>query len=106
MKVIFYRGDDHQIKFKLKNFAGEIEQMYFTVKCKAGTKRLQKKLNDGITKEDEYYIVTFVPSDTDNLPCYLNMIYDIEIITGGKKFTLVKDEFVILEDVTTPKDEV
>lgn len=106
MKISFFRGDDHEVKFRFPNFNGTIEMIYLTVKCSEKTTRLQKKLGDGIELVDNYYVVTFVPDDTNNLPCYLKMTYDIEIITGGKKYTVLKDEFEIEEDITLPKDEV
>lgn len=106
MKISFFRGDDHQVQFKLKNFTATIEKMFFTVKCKEKILRIQKKLNDGIEFDGEYYVISFVPEDTNNLGCYLKMVYDIQIEVGGKKITIIKDEFEILEDVTTPKEEV
>lgn len=106
MKISFYRGDDHLVKFRFPNFNGVIEKIYLTVKCVDKKVILQKKLNDGIELENGYYVVTFIPEDTNKLPCYLKMVYDIEIITNGKKTTVIKDDFEIKEDVTLPEDEV
>lgn len=106
MKISFFRGDNHEVKFRFPNFNGTIDKIYLTVKCSEKKTRLQKKLNDGIKLEDNYYVATFVPEDTNDLPCYLKMVYDIEIITGGKKYTVIKDEFEIQEDVTLPENEV
>ena len=106
MDISFTRGDDHQIKFKFKNFTGTIEKMWFTVKCKNKYVRVQKKLGDGIELIDGKYVVTFVPKDTEGLFCDIEMVYDIQIITGGKKYTVLKGEFILDEDVTTPDCEV
>lgn len=106
MEIKLFRGNDHQVKFKFKNFTGTIDKMYFTVKCSSGKRRLQKKLDDGIAKENEWYVITFVPKDTNDLECYLKMTYDIEIVVEGKTYTVVKDRFVLDEEVTRPEDEV
>lgn len=106
MTIKFFKGNDHQTKFRFPNFNGKIDDVYFTVKCLKGTKRLQKKLNNGIKFEDGYYIITFVPNDTKNIICELNMDYDIKIITGGKRYTVIKDKFVIEDVVTQIEDEV
>lgn len=106
MDIRFFRGDDHKVRFKFKNFTGPIEKMYFTVKCTNGRPRIQKKLHNGISEDNGIYCIEISPSDTDNLPCTLDMVYDIEIITGGEKKTVAKGAFNIEEDVTTPDCEV
>lgn len=106
MKIKFYRGDDHQEKFRFKTFTGTIENMFFTVKCADKCPRIKKRLGDGIELIEGWYYLTFLPSDTNDLMCNLEMEYDIEIITGGKKFTVQKGIFVLEEDITTPDCEV
>ena len=106
MDISFYRGDDHKVRFKFKNFTGTVEKMFFTVKCSNRQARLKKNLNDGISFDGEYYCIEFSPADTDNIPYYLDMIYDIEIIVGGEKKTIAKGKFILEEDVTTPDCEV
>lgn len=106
MKISFFRGDHHEVKFKFTKYTGTPEKIYLTVKCGCKIKRLQKKLNDGIEYKDGWYVITFKPEDTNNLSCALNMVYDIEIIVDGKPYTVAKNEFEITEDVTTPDDEV
>lgn len=105
MIISFFRGNDHEVKFKFKTFTGAIEKMWLTVKCQQKIKRLQKTLGNGIELVNGYYVVTFVPKDTDELPCDLELVYDIEIQTGGKIFTAAKNTFEVKEDVTTPKDK-
>lgn len=106
MDISFYRGDDHKVRFKFKNFTGTIEKMFFTVKDGNRQVKIKKNLNSGISHDGEYYCIEFSPADTDDLPCYLDMIYDIEIIVGGEKKTVAKGKFTIEEDVTTPDCEV
>lgn len=106
MEIKFFRGNDHEVKFRFPKFNGSIEKVYFTVKCGCKIKRLQKTLGNGIELVDDYYVVTFLPDDTENLMCDLAMKYDIKIITNGKKYTVHKNVFKLEEEVTTSKDEV
>ena len=106
MVINFYRGDDHQEKFRFKTFTGNIDDIFFTVKCKNRYPRIKKKLNNGIELIDDWYYITFVPADTEGLDCNIEMEYDIEIITGGKKYTVLKGVFTLEEDITTPDCEV
>ena len=105
MIIQFIRGDNHQVRFKFKTFTGVIDKMYFTVKCQLDRVRIQKKLGDGIKYENGYYTIFFVPEDTNGLMC-TEMRYDIEIIVNGETYTIMKNQFILEEDVTTPKEEV
>ena len=106
MNISFIRGDDHLERFRFKTFTGPIDDMFFTVKCKNKYPRIKKRLGEGIELIDGWYCLTFIPSDTDNLSCDLEMVYDIEIITEGEKYTVQKGSFILEEDVTTPDCEV
>lgn len=106
MQISFFRGDDHQVRFNFKDKSVNPEKVFFTVKCEKGIVRMQKQLNQGITFEEGYYYITFIPADTEKLSCELNMTYDIQIIVQGKKYTVAKDDFIIEEDITTPDCEV
>ena len=106
MDIEFYRGDDHQVKFKFNGFTGIVDELYFTVKCQHKYPRIKKKLGEGIELVDGWYVLTFIPSDTDGIECSLEMKYDIQLITGGKKFTVQTGEFILKEDITTPDCEV
>lgn len=105
MEIKFIRGDNHQIRFRFTNYDSGIEKMFLTVKCKNKYPRIKKKLNESIFYNDGWYYVEFLPKDTENLECG-EMEYDIEIVTGGKKYTVLKDRFVLEEDITTPDCEV
>lgn len=106
MEISFFRGDDHEERFRFKTFTGSIEEIYFTVKSLSGYPKIKKKLNDGITLKDGWYHITFVPKDTNDLECTTQMVYDIQIVTGGLKYTVQKGKFILEEDVTTPDCEV
>ncbi len=106
MTINFVRGDYHQIRFKFKSYSGSIDAMYLTVKCEQKIPRIRKKLGDGIELVDGWYVVTFEPKDTNEISCSLNLMYDIEIFVGDKPFTIMKDQFLLEEDITTPKEEV
>jgi hypothetical protein len=104
--IAFFRGDNHKEKFRFKNFTGAIDNLFFTVKDINKKPVIKKKLNDGISFKDEWYIIDFLPEDTNNLPFDIEMPYDIQIITGGEKYTVEKGIFILDEDITTPDCEV
>ena len=104
--IEFYRGDNHQLKFKFTTFTGVIDEIYFTVKCEQKYPRIKKKLKNGIELIGEWYYLNFEPKDTEGIDCSFKMKYDIEILTEGKKYTVQKGDFVLLEDITTPDCEV
>ena len=106
MEIKFFRGDDHLVRFRFTKYKGPIEKMYFTVKDNLRNVILTKYLDNGITKEDDWYVITFIPSDTDNLPFWDELTYDIQIIVNGKKHTIKKDVFNLEEDITRPAEEV
>lgn len=107
MKIEFYRGDNHKVRFRFTKYKGEIEKMYFTVKDEVRNVILAKRLGDGsFEKDGEWYVIKFVPKDTDDLQFWLELTYDIEIIVQGEKYTIMKDEFKLKEDVTRPDEEV
>lgn len=106
MFISFYRGDNHREKFRFKSFKGNIDNVFFTVKCKNRIPRIKKKLNDGIEFKEGWYCIEFIPSDTDELECNQEMVWDIEIIVNGEKYTVKTGTFLLKEDITTPDCEV
>ena len=107
MEIKFFRGNFHQTKFKFKNFNKELSRVYFTVRCENRELRIAKSLGNGIEKQDEYYVITFKPEDTNDIPCWLDMTYDIEIFLDKEKpFTVAKDRFILEEENTRPTEEV
>ena len=105
-EIKFFRGDYHEVKFKFKSYTGDVNKVYFTVKCEERLVRIAKSLDKGITKDGEWFIITFLPDDTNNLSIGLDMIYDIQIIINDKPLTIAKGAFVLEEDVTRPAEEV
>ena len=107
MEIKFFRGNFHQTKFKFKNFTKNLDKVYFTVRCENRELRLAKRLGAGIEKEGEYYVITFKPDDTNDIPCWLKMTYDIEIfVDKDKPLTVAKDRFILEEENTRPTEEV
>lgn len=106
-EIKFFRGNYHQIRFKFKTYTGTPEKIYLTVRCEKGYKQLHKRLGNGIELVDDWYVITFLPEDTNDIDCSLDMTYDIEIVVDNKKpFTIKKDKFTLLEENTRPEDEV
>lgn len=111
MEII--RGDYDVKHFVRKDKKGNVitsipEKIYFTVKNNiySGDVLIQKKLNDGITVDENYvYTIEFNASDTDNL-AFGKYVYDIEIKNGDKPKTIQIDTLEITSEVTTAKDEV
>lgn len=117
MAVIYYdinyvKGDSHQIQV---TEVGEVDRMYMTVKDTSNLVKIQKKYyldpragtsNDIELQEDGSYIITLNPSDTDNLKCLKKYNYDIEIIVGKVKATIVKGTIELEEEYTCKRDEV
>lgn len=106
MEIKFFRGDDHQVRFRFTKYKGSIEKMYFTVKDNLREVVLAKTLGKGIEFDGEWYTITFVPDDTDDLQFWMELTYDIQIIVQGKKHTIKKDMFTLEEDITRPAEEV
>lgn len=94
MTIRFYRGNDHEIRFRIKDFNTELEDMTLTVENIYGDTKLVKKLGVDIKKVDDWYHVYFVPSDTNNMR-YEKMIYKIDIVIDSLTFTIKKGKFVI-----------
>lgn len=108
----YVKGDSHQI---LVEDVGEVDRMYMTVKCPSGLVRIQKKYyrdpeegkTEGIElQEDGSYLITLEPQDSDNLKCSLKYNYDIQIIVGKVKATIVKGKLTLEEEITCCRNEV
>lgn len=108
----FIKGDTFVQGFTISNFNLEIDKIYFTVKEKTADKNcvLQKRLNEGIEKDPEAtnrYTLNIDADDTNNLKANFNYIYDIEIVSGSYKKTIIGG-YLRLEDwdVTSKVNEV
>lgn len=113
VKFEFYRGDTYSRTITINNWDKEIESMYFTLKEKETDKDfiLQKKIGNGITKIDEdetkkIYLLTIDATDTDNFKCDTDYIFDVEIISGNIKKTIIKGILTLISDITKTINEV
>lgn len=106
------RGDTLPLCFTRKDKDGETittlpDKVYFSVKKNYKTEDtiIQKTLDDITIDADSVYHFVIEPSDTDALK-YDDYVYDIEVITGTYKQTIVRGIFRITEEVTFADNEV
>lgn len=104
------RGDSKTLILKVKDgnsTISDFDKVYFSVKkdCFTEDLILQKKLNSGITKNETTYEILIDASDTDNLE-YGRYEYDIEVIKGSLKETVLGGVFTIEKEVTFVSNEV
>ena len=111
MLIEFHRGDYKSISITISGYAGHIEELYFTVKENANSKKvlLEKKIGDGIEYSEDIkkYVLKFEPKDTDNLE--MNKLYgfDFEIIAENKKLKKTfTGQFHLTNEYTHVEDEV
>lgn len=107
----FFRGDTFEKLINISGWDKEITQMYFTMKKEENDKDivLQKKLGDGIVKtsneEVESYLLTINATDTDELLTDYGYVFDIEIVSGTIKRTIVKGNVTLTSDITQTINE-
>ena len=92
MNIRYYRGDDHEIRFKFKSFTGKIDDVHFIVKDLNKSIKIEKKVGNGINLIDGWYHIIFKPQDTINLDDS-KMIYDIRVIIDGLIYTVKRGYF-------------
>lgn len=100
-KMTVIRDDTEVITFSVRDLPSAITGVYFTVKksVEQDTATFQKSLSDGVAITGDTYIVTIAPTDTANLaPGWYT--YDLKIVCGSYKKTLMKGAFEILRGVT------
>lgn len=100
-KMTVIRDDTEIITFSVRDLPSAITGVYFTVKksVEQNTATFQKSLSDGVAVSGDTYIVTIAPSDTVNLAPG-QYTYDLKIVCGSYKKTLMKGAFEILRGVT------
>lgn len=113
MEII--RGDNKTFKFQRKDQNGNViltkpDEVYFTVKkcCAMEAALIQKTLKSETISFDAvsgWYSFELLPKDTDNLT-YGEYGFDIEIIVGNKKKTILVDTLVVKEEVTHACNEI
>lgn len=114
MNLKITRGDTckYVLELKTKNNVdvevSNISSIFFTVKenVKNTEYLFQKKLNDGISLEDDgRYHITINSKDTDNLS-FGTYYYDIQInFKNNEKYTVAKGNFVVDYEVTDVRSE-
>ena len=111
MEII--RGDTKFFKFQRHYCDGETitdlpSKLFFTIKYDSNMEEylIQKTIGDGIrfNSIDNYYYITLLPEDTDNLP-YGNYYYDIEVITDNYKQTIARGNFDLTDEYTFARNE-
>lgn len=100
-KMTVIRDNTEVITFSVRDLQSAITGVYFTVKksVEQDTATFQKSLSDGVTTTGDTYIVTIAPTDTVNLAPG-SYVYDLKIVCGSYKKTLMKGTFEILRGVT------
>lgn len=107
----WFRGDTCEKMINISGWDKEITQMYFTMKKEEKDKDivLQKKLGNGITKvtndEIESYLLVINATDTDGLLTDYGYVFDIEIVSGSIKRTIVKGTITLTTDITQTINE-
>lgn len=107
----WFRGDTYEKMINISGWDKEITQMYFTMKKEEKDKDivLQKKLGNGITKvtddEIESYLLVINATDTDDLLTDYGYVFDIEIVSGSIKRTIVKGTITLTTDITQTINE-
>lgn len=101
--INFTRGNSYGLQITLKTNIVEIKNIYFTVKDGGDNKLIEKKLDDGITFDDESgkLILRLKPNDTDNLLDDVDYKYDFQINYGlDDELTILKGLFIVSWKVT------
>lgn len=94
--IKFTRGNTYGFQVRVKSNTINIENIYFTVKDGSGVKQIEKKLDDGITLEEDTITVRLKPNDTDNFFEEVQYKYDLQINYGlDDEWTPMKGMFVV-----------
>lgn len=108
--IQFIRNDDSTWQMTLKKIDGsayDLTGCSFTFRVKTNRtdpdsdKLIIKTTGDGISEGDTTGIVTitFIPADTSSLTIDYKYAYDVELTTViGKKYTILRSYFVVLQD--------
>ena len=108
----FVKGDTYSRGFTIEGFENAITQIYFTVKEKSTDKNiaLQKTLNNGIDLDPDNpnrYILVIEADDTNNFKTNFNYVFDIQIVSGSIKKTIIGGYLKLSDwDITSKVNEV
>ena len=99
--ISFTRGDTYTFKVTLKNSNLDITGAILSVKDNTEKIVFVKNLENGIVKEDNSFIITIKPVDTEELNPTIQYSYDLQLDYGiDDSFTPVKGLFEITWDCT------
>lgn len=105
----FVRGNTFELNIAITDENIVIDEIYFTLKKSAYLEDsiIQKKLNNGISLEnDETYTLKIEADDTENLEFNKEYGYDIKIIIGSTKLTILTGICKLEKNYTRKTNEV
>lgn len=110
--INFFRGNSYSRSFNIYGWNRNIDEIYFSVKENENDKNcvLQKYLNHGLTlmaNSDtvKTYNLNIDAIDTDNMKVDYDYIFDIKIISGNIKKTIVKGNLTLESEITKTQNE-
>lgn len=109
----FVRGNTFSRSFSIEGWNHDIDEIYFTIKENENDKNyeLQKRLNNGIniveeTDETKTYVLTIDATDTDDFKTDYDYYFDIKIISGNIKRTIIMGNLILTTEITKTSNEV
>lgn len=88
------RGDSWGQQIEIETSITDINEIKFAVKNRLDDVKIEKKIGDGITFEDNIITIQLKPSDTDDLKEEEQYAYGIKIYYGiDDELTIVKGSF-------------
>ena len=94
------RGDTVQFTLTIKNTDEIPAEIWFSVrKGSDAPYTFQKSLDDGITTDNEDYLIRIAPEDTQELTPG-RYLYDVELKFGADVYTVLMGRIELIEDVT------
>lgn len=110
----FVRGDTWSQNVTIRNNLDEITEIYFTVKETYNDKIavIQKTLTTGgivyleDTEDGQKYNVLINATDTDKMKVDTEYVYDMQIVSGTTKITVLKGTITLEADVTKTINEI
>lgn len=110
--ISYVRGNSYALKMTIQGLDDlEITKIYLTVKDSYVDEEpvFQLSLNNGITPiegENYKYNILFTPENTEELKVYYPYYYDIKIVIGNLKKTIVEGTFTLEPNYTRASNEV
>lgn len=107
------RGDTFGQNVTIKNCLKDLTEIYFTVKESYDNKEyvIQKTLTGGgitfldETEDTKKYNVCINATDSDSLKTNREYVYDMQLVAGTTKKTILKGTIIFEDDVTRTSNE-